>query len=156
MAGDCQDSLLRPAVPSRAALIITNHFDPRSGPYPDRPSASCRDRSYFRWSNYIWAVYHQQTKNLLVSYSPKKLGLLDTEKGRLTRQDARQAPSSAHGCAMGRDVPLPPPRTDRTGRDRDGLCEAASSVADCSLTRRGSGATVRPHATAVTAAPTFP
>lgn len=40
-------------------------------------------------------MYHQQTTNLLVSYSPKMAGLFQTpEKGRLTRPDARQAPLS--------------------------------------------------------------
>ncbi|MBB5105604.1 hypothetical protein FHS40_004699 [Streptomyces spectabilis] len=28
----------------------------------------------FAWSAWVQLLYHQQTKNLLVSYSPKKLG----------------------------------------------------------------------------------
>lgn len=41
-------------------------------------------------------VYHQQTKNLLVSYLAEEVGLLlGAEKGRLTWADAHQAPLSA-------------------------------------------------------------
>lgn len=43
------------------------------------------------------SVYHQQTKNLLVSYSPKKLGFFQAQRnGRLTWADARQAPLRGH------------------------------------------------------------
>ncbi len=30
--------------------------------------------SRFGWSDRLLSLYHQQTKNLLVSYSPKKFG----------------------------------------------------------------------------------
>ncbi|MGX5181518.1 hypothetical protein ACWKT5_01530 [Streptomyces avermitilis] len=33
-----------------------------------------RTSYYFPWSAWVQLLYHQQTKNLLVSYSPKKLG----------------------------------------------------------------------------------
>ncbi|WP_277752135.1 hypothetical protein [Streptomyces sp. C] len=29
---------------------------------------------HLAWSGGVWRVYHQYSKNLLVSYSPKKLG----------------------------------------------------------------------------------
>lgn len=47
---------------------------PRSGPYADQPPAAWPNRGRFRWSAAMRGVYHQHTKNLLVSYSPKKLG----------------------------------------------------------------------------------
>lgn len=47
---------------------------PRSGPFPGQVSPQDHQGSRFRWSTAVRIVYHQQTKNLLVSYSPKKLG----------------------------------------------------------------------------------
>ncbi len=46
----------------------------RSGPYPGQVSTKDHQDNRFRWSSQVRAVYHQHTKNLLVSYSPKKLG----------------------------------------------------------------------------------
>ncbi|MFF7442711.1 hypothetical protein [Streptomyces sp. NPDC008122] len=47
---------------------------PRSGPYADQPPAAWPNRGRFRWSAAARSVHHQHTKNLPVSYSPKKLG----------------------------------------------------------------------------------
>ncbi|MFW3470444.1 DUF6207 family protein [Streptomyces microflavus] len=46
----------------------------KSGPYADQPPTAWPHGGRFRWSGAMGGVYHQQTKNLLVSYSPKKLG----------------------------------------------------------------------------------
>lgn len=41
-------------------------------------------------------LYHQQTKNLLVSYLPEEAGLLlGTQEGHLTSADSRQVPLRA-------------------------------------------------------------
>ncbi|MEU8600067.1 hypothetical protein [Streptomyces parvulus] len=46
----------------------------RSGPCPDQlPTEDCANYR-FAWSMQVQLLYHKQTKNLLVSYSPKKLG----------------------------------------------------------------------------------
>ncbi|MEU2911840.1 hypothetical protein ACFYM3_13985 [Streptomyces massasporeus] len=37
------------------------------------PAEGCADYR-FTWSGWVQLLYPQQTKNLLVSYSPKKLG----------------------------------------------------------------------------------
>ncbi|ALO12529.1 proteasome component [Streptomyces venezuelae] len=46
----------------------------------DQPPAACPNRGRFRWSTAARGVYHHQTKNLLVSYSPKKLGFFQRHK----------------------------------------------------------------------------
>ncbi|WP_319191764.1 hypothetical protein [Streptomyces sp. DK15] len=40
----------------------------------DQSSAQQHQNTRFPWSIAIQPLYHQQTKNLLVSYSPKRLG----------------------------------------------------------------------------------
>ncbi|XIE81329.1 hypothetical protein AB6O49_32625 [Streptomyces sp. SBR177] len=60
--------------PSHASFSAWDPPGPRSGSFPDQPppeSPACRD---FRRSAWVRLLYHQHTKNLLVSYSPKKLG----------------------------------------------------------------------------------
>ncbi|CAO0837495.1 NAD/NADP-dependent betaine aldehyde dehydrogenase [Streptomyces microflavus] len=52
--------------------------------------------------------HYQQTKNLLVSYSPKKLGFFSAAKGRLTRGFPWQAPFVAHVGPLGRITRLLP------------------------------------------------
>ncbi|MBH1936937.1 hypothetical protein I5Q34_22145 [Streptomyces sp. AV19] len=47
---------------------------PRSGPFPDHDANQQLHKGRFRRSNRPRFPYHQQTKNLLVSYSAKKLG----------------------------------------------------------------------------------
>ena len=47
---------------------------PRSGPFPDQVSPEGHQERCFRLSTAVRNVYHQQTKNLLVSYSAQKLG----------------------------------------------------------------------------------
>ncbi|MFF2786264.1 hypothetical protein ACFVT6_05790 [Streptomyces sp. NPDC058049] len=47
---------------------------PRSGPFPDQPPPRTRVNRPIRWSAWVQLLYHQETKNMLVSYSPKKLG----------------------------------------------------------------------------------
>lgn len=47
---------------------------PRSGPYTAQPHFTTYAFTHFRRSEAVKTMYHQQTKNLLVSYSPKKLG----------------------------------------------------------------------------------
>ncbi|MBB4987137.1 hypothetical protein GGE06_008109 [Streptomyces sp. SFB5A] len=47
---------------------------PRSGPYADQPPTACPHRGRSCWSAATRGVYHQHSKNLLVSYSPKELG----------------------------------------------------------------------------------
>ncbi|MGW0838727.1 hypothetical protein ACWD26_00900 [Streptomyces sp. NPDC002787] len=53
---------------------MTWHRAPRSGPGADQLSYPQGDSIRCRRSEVGEAVYHQKTKNLLVSYSPKKLG----------------------------------------------------------------------------------
>lgn len=66
---------------------------PRSGPYADQPPAAWPNRRRFRWSAATRGVYYQQTRNLLMSYSPKKPGFFQRhEKRRLSRAFACQAP----------------------------------------------------------------
>ncbi|MFE3209193.1 hypothetical protein ACFXI8_13720 [Streptomyces niveus] len=52
----------------------TGSTRPRSGLFPDQPPT--KGGTYYRFTRSAWVqlLYHQQTKNLLVSYSPKKLG----------------------------------------------------------------------------------
>ncbi|MEU9177572.1 hypothetical protein AB0C90_12075 [Streptomyces sp. NPDC048550] len=38
------------------------------------PAPRGRTNLRFTWSAWVYKLYHQQTKNMLVSYSPKKLG----------------------------------------------------------------------------------
>ncbi|MET9889576.1 hypothetical protein ABZZ47_05070 [Streptomyces sp. NPDC006465] len=45
-----------------------------SGPFPDQPQHESLTKHRFPRSARVHLLYHQQTKNLLVSYSPKKLG----------------------------------------------------------------------------------
>ncbi|WP_329225710.1 hypothetical protein [Streptomyces canus] len=47
---------------------------PRSGPGADQLGPAVDGSTFCRRSEATVGVYHQQTKNLLVSYSPKKLG----------------------------------------------------------------------------------
>lgn len=52
----------------------TKDHGPRSGPGADQVGSAANDSTLCRSSEATVSVYHQQTKNLLVSYSPKKLG----------------------------------------------------------------------------------
>ncbi|MET7347063.1 hypothetical protein [Streptomyces mirabilis] len=60
-------------VPQDSHANTTDHA-PRSGPGTDQLGSAADDSTPFRRSETTVSVYHQQTKNLLVSYSPKKLG----------------------------------------------------------------------------------
>ncbi|WP_405981999.1 hypothetical protein [Streptomyces sp. NBC_00158] len=49
----------------------------------------------FAWSALFQLLYHQQTKNLLVSYSPKKLGFFQRgHRGRPARNLSTRRPVS--------------------------------------------------------------
>ncbi len=70
---DCLHVMAR-SFPSHASFSAWGPPGPRSGPIPDQPAPrSCSDFR-FAWSEWVRLLYHQQTKNMLVSYSPKKLG----------------------------------------------------------------------------------
>jgi hypothetical protein len=58
----------------RGPLASTTYHSSRSGPGADRISMALDVSTLCRRSGARSGVYHQQTKNLLVSYSPKKLG----------------------------------------------------------------------------------
>ncbi|MPY54260.1 hypothetical protein FPZ41_39195 [Streptomyces sp. K1PN6] len=60
-------------VPQDSHDNTTDH-GPRSGPGADQLGSATDDSTLCRRSEATVSVYHQQTKNLLVSYSPKKLG----------------------------------------------------------------------------------
>ncbi|MCX4515431.1 hypothetical protein OHA27_34965 [Streptomyces sp. NBC_01619] len=47
---------------------------PLHGPDPDHPTDLRGQGSYVRWSTAMQSLSRQQTKNLLVSYAPQKLG----------------------------------------------------------------------------------
>ncbi|WP_328921626.1 hypothetical protein [Streptomyces griseoaurantiacus] len=60
--------------PSHASFSVRDQTGPRSGPIPDQPPPRGRTNPRFPWSAWVQLLYYQQTKNLLVSYAPKKLG----------------------------------------------------------------------------------
>lgn len=89
-------------VPQDSHANTTDH-GPRSGPGADQVGSAADDSTLCHRSEATVSVYHRQTKNLLVSYSPKKPGFFQRHEGRrLTWPDARQAPS-----------PRPPRSKDR-------------------------------------------
>lgn len=63
-----------PELPTPRQLQRQGPPGPRSGPIPDQLPPSGRASFHFPWSAWVQLLYQQQTKNLLVSYSPKKLG----------------------------------------------------------------------------------
>lgn len=52
----------------------TTDYGLRPGPGADQLGAAADDSTLYRRSEAAVSVYHQQTKNVLISYSPKKLG----------------------------------------------------------------------------------
>lgn len=81
-----------------------------SRPFTDQRPAGRSHLRHFDRSALVWRLYHQQTKNLLVSYSPKKLGFFQGHKRRrLNWAYARQAPSSwfIDGASLRGDEPVP-------------------------------------------------
>lgn len=82
---------------------------PRSGPYADQPPTACPHRGRSCWSAATGGVYHQHSKNLLVSYSPKRIGFFQRQgMGRLARRNTRQAPLSACDWIASRNAPSLP------------------------------------------------
>ncbi|MDX5565254.1 hypothetical protein PYK79_20795 [Streptomyces sp. ID05-04B] len=73
-AGDTQDIDDSQNFPSHASFSAWGPPGPRSGPFPDQPSLESHACHHFTWSARVRLLYHQQTKSLLVSYSPKKPG----------------------------------------------------------------------------------
>ncbi|MEU4068314.1 hypothetical protein AB0F25_38975 [Streptomyces wedmorensis] len=67
-------SAITPAVAADFTLFARAPPGSRSGPFPDQPPPRSLTDRCLPWSRQVQPLYHQQTKNLLVSYSPKKLG----------------------------------------------------------------------------------
>ncbi|NYV74080.1 hypothetical protein [Streptomyces sp. UH6] len=72
--------MIKTCVPRRSAKQRLRcpsqpNLNPRSGPFPDQRPATGDTNACFSWSMALPCLYHQQTKNLLVSYSAKEVGL---------------------------------------------------------------------------------
>ncbi|GLW04029.1 hypothetical protein Slala05_76590 [Streptomyces lavendulae subsp. lavendulae] len=63
-----------PITPAASRQDPSHAATPRSGPFPDQPLPESLANYLFAWSARAHLLYHQETRNMLVSYSPKKLG----------------------------------------------------------------------------------
>ncbi|GLV81963.1 hypothetical protein Slala03_16520 [Streptomyces lavendulae subsp. lavendulae] len=63
-----------PITPAASRQDPSHAPTPRSGPFPDQPLPESLADYCLAWSARAHLLYRQQTKNMLVSYSPKKLG----------------------------------------------------------------------------------